>query len=460
MITLSVNVGKHKNPRRYGWWLQSGMAIKQRLFVLMVGLSIMAVASILVFGLMVQERRVYLQTYGWSDPVTIYGPEARPTPPLITTTASQGLVLVAWESPLGRQGEIWVARSTGMCTGVEGWAISSLVPSATDVNTQPSIESGKDGCIYLAWRGETSPDLSRLSGVYLSGVFWARSTDLGETWEEPQEVAVFEASYSEGYTEIVYSKPYVHASGDVVRVYYASNQDPGEAWIWYRETRDQGATWSSPLPVQGSVPYDILLHTSQDSLLSLRQRGDGSIVLGQMILDTRTSPVGVLGGGPEADTGSEESGTSSLGGASWVIAESIVGFGWPSDLFEDEDHAVWAVWDREAQQSGTQRYILENGTVREAGFSRNQVWVSSSMDMGETWGQAALLSTTPQSERMGVLVQAQGGGYVVIYASYPSSSTAPWREAWRWSVQAKHTETNTIQTARIIEKTTTTTHSH
>jgi hypothetical protein len=370
------------------------MTIRRRLFLLLVGLCVTAALTVFIFGFM-EGQESYLKTYGWSDPVTIHGPEERATPPQIAATTSRGTTIAVWDQLHGK-GPLMVARSTRNDT----WEVRPLTSNDggvqyvgfTDVNTEPSIQEAGDGSVYVAWRGETSTDVSGDTGIYTSGVFWTRSTDQGEVWQKAQSLAVFQANYSEGYEETVYSKPQVCAFQGGVRIYYTSNQDPEEGWVWYRDSFDQGNTWSSPNPVPGSSLYDILLLTSQGDLLSLSQREDGAIALTVNRGETQ---------------GSEDSRE-----AAGEAKGSLVGHGWPSGLFEDSNHTLWAIWDRETTEE--QNYILENGTVMKSRYVGNQVWISRSTDQGGEWTEPALLATGG-SMRMGVMTQTPNG-YTAIYA--------------------------------------------
>jgi len=438
------------------------MTIRRRLFILLICLCVTAAASVLILGFR-EQGNTHLQTYGWSDPVTIHGPEARPVPPRIAAATSGETVIAVWDQPRGK-GPLMVARVARVArsTGNDTWETRELIPGengtgtspeagaetgpslvtdlgsglVTDLNTEPAVQVGGDGSVYVAWRGETSPSVSRGTGIYLSGVFWTRSTDRGETWQDPEPLAVFEANHSEGYEETVYSRPQISPLGGGVRIYYTSNQNPGQGWVWYRETPDGGETWTPPRTVYGSRPYDALLLTSQGSLLSLRQESDRAITITNIDEDD--------------EEGEEEQETGGIPGRG-EAARSVVGYGWPSGFFEDSSGTVWAVWDsetpEEADEESEQVYILENGTVKKSRYSGSQIWVSSSRDQGETWTQPALL-TTGGSSRMGVLTQTPSG-YTAIYATYPTPGTEPWREAWQWSIQAKHTQTPEIRTATV-----------
>lgn len=99
-----------------------------------------------------------------------------------------------------------------------------------------SLDIGPDGALHLAWAQYTLPD-----GYPPKGIYYARSTDRGETWNPPLEVQTG-----------LYGAPALNVTGKN-RVYLAYNGAVAIGGRYFQWSPDGGNIWTDPITIAPGV---------------------------------------------------------------------------------------------------------------------------------------------------------------------------------------------------------------
>jgi len=111
-------------------------------------------------------------------------------------------------------------------------AISSSFPDATIAPGGVFLRSSPDGTLHLVWNVVAQP-----GGYPPLGAFYARSTDDGQSWSEPVEIAPPDHMVTAILTD----------GNGQVHILYTGRVGVGGRY--HRWSSDAGRTWSSPLPL-------------------------------------------------------------------------------------------------------------------------------------------------------------------------------------------------------------------
>jgi len=135
---------------------------------------------------------------------------------------SSDIIYAVWDDPLPGNGEIYGKRSTD---GGETWSSQKRLTWTSGWSSYPDIAIAPPNTIHLAWSAEIPGDTE---------LFYRRSPDGGETWDETTQLTW--NSGSSGSPSVATD------SADAVHIVWMDST-PGDPEIYYRKSADGGTTW-------------------------------------------------------------------------------------------------------------------------------------------------------------------------------------------------------------------------
>ena len=296
--------------------------------------------------------------------------------PVVAANGSN--VYVAWYAPGGSAPEIYFAVSND--SGAT-WPTSDILISDDDAEWSmwPSIAAWGDD-VYVIW-GDT-----KSSPTSVPEVFFAKSTDRGDTWSSPQNLTASDEHSSIG--------PGIVALDNIVHVYFTDLRFSGTPEVFYMRSEDGGMSWTTEKPVS-TVDSDSSL--VQDSGGKMTVEGDRLHLT--WIDGTFVDEVYYANSSDDGETWSTPRPLSTLDGSD-SASPSIVADG---DI-------VHVCWDDEA-----------------GGYS---VYYSYSTDDGLTWSSPEQISPTTSGHPSlgiedGILHLAYFGNRSGDYGTYYSRTPPP-----------------------------------
>ena len=188
-------------------------------------------------------RRDAASLTGWSVPVVIASSASLNSSPTIAQDKGSGTLYLAYAVPYNEDRGIYLAQSTD--NGVT-WSTPHRVFDAAgalwnsvdkpQLAYQPNAKT-----LHLVWLRATPP-----GGTDAQAIYYARSTDDGQTWTEPVKIAEGLVDWpritvtGSGITHIVWNQLPSKDDGS-----------PAPMSIWAQASDDVGRTWTSPQIVRG-----------------------------------------------------------------------------------------------------------------------------------------------------------------------------------------------------------------
>jgi hypothetical protein len=170
----------------------------------------------------------------WSRPVVLPMPTPAGSAPEIVVD-EDGYIYVAYAVPLNEGRGVYLTQSGD---GGVSWLGPVQVFDGTAAGwpkvDDPHLTVSGDGNLHLVWTRYSLPPDSAPDGLY-----YARSTDDGESWSEAQEVVLSPTVWSE-----------ILSTGDLAlhRIWQGEAGD-----LWHQSSSDSGSSWEQPLRVSGPV---------------------------------------------------------------------------------------------------------------------------------------------------------------------------------------------------------------
>jgi hypothetical protein len=209
---------------------------------------------------------------GWREPQALPAPVALTSWPDIAVGMGDTLHVV-YAVPLNEGRGIYYTRSEDGESWSEARQIFDAAAAGWAMSDYPRLAIGLDGTLHVVWV-RADP----LGNDLTQEIYYARSTDGGETWSEPLEVV-----------EGIYSWPEI-AAGSAGTVQLLWNEATGDQAWWHRWSTDGGMEWTRPERVPGfeNVPGPIGLVADASGtahLVGLGEDNDGVPVLLYMTSD-------------------------------------------------------------------------------------------------------------------------------------------------------------------------------
>jgi Neuraminidase (sialidase) len=164
----------------------------------------------------------------WSAAVNVSNTDGSSYSPTIAIDA--GTIHAAWYDDTSGNWEIFYSKSTD---GGATWSPAVNVSNNLGWSDNPAIVADS-GAAYLTWHDDTSGN---------NEIFYSKSTDGGVTWSTPLNVS--------NNTGSSYS-PTVVIDAGTIRLAWADST-PGNWEIFYSESTDGGATWSTLVNVSNNA---------------------------------------------------------------------------------------------------------------------------------------------------------------------------------------------------------------
>lgn len=159
-----------------------------------------------------------------------------------------GTIMVVWQSDREGSDDIWYIASSD---GGETW--SAAIPLTTDpyYDWSPTVTQTADGKIWVAWTSYRTGDFEILYRTY-NGLFWSDDINLcNDSSKSDTSPSILQSS--DGTIWVFW------ASGEV-----AETETPTDD-IYYKYSRDNGATWSSSIQFTTNEYDDTWVSTTQTS---------------------------------------------------------------------------------------------------------------------------------------------------------------------------------------------------
>lgn len=206
----------------------------------------------------------------WSSPVPIVSQSAESPTQLSVKADNSGRLLLAWVD--GKSGEIFFSWANAQRASNPGeWQAPKAIPSGSQAISSPDLAADASGRIILAY----AIPINEQRGIYL-----VESTDGGTTWTQP--FRVFDAA-SAGW-EIV-DQPKLGLTGDgrlhiVFRRYSSYAEQRQSLGLYYSQSGDGGATWSTPEAVsEDPVLWDQIVGYGRSTVHRMWQRSKQSALV-------------------------------------------------------------------------------------------------------------------------------------------------------------------------------------
>jgi len=181
---------------------------------------------------LVSTANLYYRTYtpglGWNSETPLTTGSQVDISPSVAATVD-GKVWVVWSSDRTGTFQIWYKYSNGST-----WTVDTRLTNYVQADQDPSFVQTRDGIIHVVW-GRTIP----FSGQTPDGsdVYYANSTNSGNTWSTPTAITTSGSSSSGCVTDpcLNWQPSAVQSSDKKLYVFYASNSpDTSDFHIFYR----------------------------------------------------------------------------------------------------------------------------------------------------------------------------------------------------------------------------------
>jgi hypothetical protein len=189
--------------------------------------------------------------------------------PSLAIDASDHLLAV-WRDPSANE-LLFSWASVAKATSTMEWSKPAAVGNINSITGSPDLWVDSAGVITLAY----SIPINEQRGIYLM-----QSKDLGKTWSNP--VRVFDGAAA-GW-EVVGSPKFVQSSENVMHLFWSQDtmtDGTGTGGVYYAQSSDAGQTWSKPETVSGNeVQWAQILSTGNATLLrAWQEMNNGQPVL-------------------------------------------------------------------------------------------------------------------------------------------------------------------------------------
>lgn len=415
-------------------------------------------------------------------------------------TGSDGLWIAVWHSSdtrggtLGKDWDIFMSRSTD---GGETWEADTLLNSngAEDIgdDLSPAAATDGKGNWVVAWA--SNEPFGNTFGRDRD-ILYCRSTDNGLTWSAPTALNV-NAAHDYGHDWAV--RLATDARGNWVAVWASTDSMVdligGDADIFVARSRDDGASWTHPMPLNSNAAYD----TGFDGTPDIVADHDGNWAAVWSASDSREQVMGEerdvfiarstdAGGSwtdPQAlnqnaakdDRNDLSPRIASNGKGVWVAvwssADSLGGvIGFDSDLLLTRSDDYGVTWtqpspidpraEMDAQDDASPSIVTDGkgkwmavwhsfSALSSYGTADSDVVVTVSQDEGLTWSEPRPISRSAPDDEVDdshpQLATDGDGNWVVVWQTYSvhGGTTVTDDVSSGWTVQTAH--------GRLVEST-------
>lgn len=193
--------------------------------------------------------RVSLARFGWSANVPAGNTDAtvnRIDPDLALDAG--GNLYVSWQDIDPDQAGIFVARVAASLPGTTTFGREQRDPVrvndrqlASAIQARPALARDASDNLYAVWQNR------RRGSLELNDLFFARSSDGGQTWSASMPLTTDETPLAD--------TPHALVAGAAGQVYVVwASQRNSLFFIFFSASSDGGATWTSPVPVNDPIP--------------------------------------------------------------------------------------------------------------------------------------------------------------------------------------------------------------
>ena len=228
----------------------------------------------------------------WSSPVAILNSGEGIADEPAAAVDDQGVMYIAWSG--GGRGEIYFSEAEAARAVIgSAWSTPVRLPSSQVAGSAPDILVDQKGTVYVVY----AIPLNEGRGIYLT-----RSEDEGKTWSPP--VTVFDAAAA-GWSMVDKPHLALTGNGHlhIIWTRYSLPSGSGSQGLYYARSSDGGATWSQPeTVVDQPVIWSRLLGTGERTINRVWQEvgSDRTTLWHEVSQDsgvtwTRIAPVSIFG---------------------------------------------------------------------------------------------------------------------------------------------------------------------
>jgi hypothetical protein len=170
---------------------------------------------------------------GWSEPRVLSEVGSTAGEPDLVADAAGGLHAV-FAVPINEGRGIYYTRSADGQTWTPPVQVFDAAGAGWIATAQPQLAVDGYGFLHVAWVRTLLPGSQLPDGIY-----YARSLDVGQSWSEPQDVAIGE-----------YAWPQISAAAEG-RVHLVWQEANGQDTWWHRYSSDAGETWTGMERIAG-----------------------------------------------------------------------------------------------------------------------------------------------------------------------------------------------------------------